>query len=156
MPRNPAETIYIRMFLYGVVLGGLAGGLTFAVLPNTTTIDLLIGRFIFGLIFGFCFGGFAGLVNGLAMLMITVFLLPKQRTEKVIRAYRLLTGTITASITSLIFIPLWIASWFMLAQEEPNIFIGLVMSVGIAVYVSQRTVTKYLREMDVRKKKVGE
>lgn len=156
MLKNPPFRIALRMFIYGIVFSTLTSGFIFVVLPfiNDPDIYPIIFWLVFILPVSLFFGGLAGILSGLAMGIITNTFLPKHLTSSVIHAYRLFTGLVTACITSIVFIPLWLIALYLWALSSPMIFVVLLISIGIGVYASQRTVTKYLRDIDVRKMKV--
>ena len=167
MPRNPVNRILIHMFFYGLAYGSLTSGLLFVALLfgaiqvaekiSDLTYSGFIGAFIFGFPFGLLVGGFAGICCGLAIIILIELFLPPQLNFSIIRTYRLSIGIVTALLSGGIFVlPFSCLLPFSIYMTNHVTVLGFFISIGIAMYASQQTLTKYLREIDPRKAKSRE
>ena len=64
-------------------------------------------------------------------------------------------GILTGVVTIIVFTPLFLTVQILpIEVQRNNMLSGLIFSVGLSVYACQRTITKYIRETDLRKSKV--
>lgn len=151
--KHPIDRMPARMFLYGALLGNLVSGIMFGahVLYHTGDLTKIIRDFTFALPIGLFFGSIAGIVCGMLIYFLTRYFVSKPYSVVKFRFY---AGLTTALIYSVIFLP-EIFGALLIAYFGKLIYLfGMFCSVGIAVYCSQVTITKYFRETDVRKQKV--
>lgn len=151
-----------RMTIYGAVLGGIAGVLVgFVILfgehnpeydPHIIqfAMEVAVISVIWGGMFGGIYGGASGLFCGIVMAVITSIGYGTVRNP---RNFKIVMGTITAVITSGIFLVGGL--WDLGAGEAGDLTwaSAMVMSVVIAVYASQITARKYVNEMSLGKAK---
>ena len=156
MPRNPVNRILVRMFFYGLVLGVLMSGLVLAVLELTDSSNWSIGYLWTFLRIGAIFGGLSGLFSGMAIMIVVEVFRSRHVTSYVSSLDRIYVGIATVLISGIILLAPFGGLSFITHNKTEIALIGFLMSIGIAIYASQHTVTLYLREIDVRKKKVGE
>ncbi len=166
MPKNPVNRILVRMFLYGMAYGSLAGGLLFMAFMYTVfqlddvfrwSYSALIGGFILGLPVGCIVGGFAGIFSGLAINILLDVFAPYPLTPAIVNRYRRSIGFVTACMSAGVFLIPFGGSIVMFNYVLHDVAImGFIISIGIAIYASQQTIIKYLRESDVRKRKTHE
>lgn len=148
------------MTAFGLMFGGLSGGLTLQAVEVTTghyggqlTLFWFCFSFIFGAIGGSIFGAISGLFSGFFMAIITRLLFQELRLTLI---YKLLMGLTTLVTTSYIFwdSEIWLFLKTMRFENAGSVWaVTLVMSVIIAVYVSQIVARKYINEVSVRKAK---
>jgi len=152
MLKNPAHKIPLRMFLYGMAYGSLMSALVFIALHLSA--DWSLGYLWTFLHIGTIFGGLAGLFSG-TVIMIGVGVFPSRNlTSNIGRPYQISIGIITVFISGIILLAPFGGLSFITHNTSDIPLIGFLTSIWIATYASQRTFTKYLRESDVRKKKV--
>lgn len=160
MTLRQAGRMITRMGLYGIGLGAIAGFLVGATLLLTqgdlTVSEIIASIFgvlvlsaIYGGMFGGIYGGFSGIFSGGAMALVTALAFREIRNEKF---YRYAMGAVTTVMTTGVFA--WGGLWSLGFMDSLAWGAAMVMSVVIAVYASQMTAKKYLRERDVRKQKV--
>ncbi len=153
-PRSLGK-MFIYMLIFGTILGAIAGALVGFVmlLPEASSsdiFDLLYTSVLFGGVFGAIYGGTAGFISGIIMTVVTAV---AYREINNVKRYKLVMGAITAVVTSGVFIlgGLWRLGLGMeLAWTS-----AMILSVVIATYASQIVAKKYIRDMSIRKKKVG-
>lgn len=148
--KNPIDRILTRMIFYGAMLGGLASlmSLSMSQIQYFNLSELLYFLMIFWVI-GAIWGGVGGLFSGLAMTFTLNDLLTSRFS---IREYRIGSGILTFIITSTVFFPASLG--LTILTMEGDVVCTLLSWVVIAVICSQIAITKYLRESDVRKRKV--
>ena len=145
----------VRMMLYGLLFGGLAGASVFFAaryyypVPYHTLDELLeILQFLWYLILiGTVWGGIAGLFSGIGLFQTSKTYMNHPYR---IRTYLENTVVLTAIISSFFFIPALFVALFL---EWTGLLLFAVW-VLIAVCCSYRAITLFLRESDVRKRKV--
>lgn len=159
----PAMRIFLRMIILGALLGAIAGFLSLFTISTSFYIrhDVIeLARIIEGLflsiavggIYGGFYGGVSGFLSGLAMAVISAILFSKIRN---VHLYKFAMGALTALITGTI-LRITVLEIALVLDYQANVqswIVAIVMSVVIAVYASQITARKYLREMSVRKQK---
>lgn len=162
MRNNPINLIPLRMLTYGGMLGGFTSliliyGISAHHIDDHHTLASVFWCYLFQFGLGAIFGGFAGLFSGIAIIIVNHGITPHElRTDRqFVVLYRLYAGLSTAGMTILVFLPLFGLSFIVLLYGNVYIPIVICLSVGIAVSASQYTVTQYLRDIDVRKKKRG-
>lgn len=154
MKISPLARILIRMLSYGTILGGTTAFLIILLVPlqnpygsfeplKKTPIIAL------GTIIGFIASGTSG---SLMMVVASGWTSNKNKNPQVYKHTMMLATFWGTSIC--LAIPIMIC--IMFGDNSPNAKIwltGLGMSPIIAVYISNRVATKYLREVDLRKVK---
>ena len=153
-PRSLGK-MFIYMLICGTLLGAIAGALVGFVmlLPEASfsdILELLYASVLFGGSFGAIYGGIAGLISGIVMTFVTALAF---REIPNVKRFTTVMGVITAIVTSAVFLlgGLWGLGFGMeLAWTS-----AMVLSVVIATYASQIVARKYIRDMSIRKKKVG-
>lgn len=152
---SPTKRIWKRMLEYGAIWGTIFGG---AVATVLLLVSLDYGQFpgvmfvivsllfvaCIGCFFGAFFGMIVGLLSGLAMSWITAgYGYPDNVIE-----YRMAMGMSATVITILVFLPLLFLApaidWFILRN---NYLFGIIGSMGMVIYASQRVATKYLHDI---------
>lgn len=144
-----------RMFLYGSTIGSLTSGLTFAVHRSyhSDNITEIVLDFIYTLPIGLFMGGLAGIFSGIAMdLLLRSYPCIHLKSNDVIH-YRFLAGVATFFSTGAVFTPALCGASLMII-EGPFMLINIFLSIAIAIYCCQLTITKYLKETDNRKSKI--
>lgn len=148
-----------RMTVYGLVLGGMAGFLVtltiwlFPSLEQPTFYGFPItGHYLvgFGTLLGILYGTIAGFLSGLAMLISTALLF---RTVPSINRFRWMMGSTTFVMTLTTFVGRGLWNIGDSVIDPTTWTTTMVMSLVIAVYASQRTVTKYLHDCHIPKHK---
>lgn len=152
MRRSPVSYVWRNMLSYGTGYGVLFS-VTLAVIdlaeiyfgPPPPFIPfhmfIVFCGFFLSTGIGAVFGMVTGLCSGLAMWWIT----KGYGNPKNILEYRLSVGLATAFVTTLIFLPLFFYIPSIQAGDAQKTYIVfLLFSIGVAVYASQRTATKYL------------
>lgn len=147
------------MTLYGLALGGMAGFLVTVTIwlfpssayPTFYGFPIMAHHFIgLGTLFGILYGTIAGFMSGLAMMISTALLFhPLSST----RHFRWMMGSTTFMMTLATFVGrgLWNIGDHMI---DPTTWTAtMMMSLVIAVYASQRVVTKYLLDSTLPKQK---
>ena len=151
MLKDPIDKIGVRMFLYSTILSGFTIGL---VAPVTEQFKVGSITIIFGIGGAITMACLAGFLCGIVMIFITQTSLPFHLSTPVIWSYRLVSEIICVIVFLGIFYPV-----FPIATSDGQLtqtLLYLVTVVGVATFSSQRTITLYLRERDIRKKKVGD
>ncbi len=149
-----------RMTVYGLMLGGMAGFLValtvllFPSLERPTFYGLPINPqsvIIWGAIFGILYGTIAGFMSGFGMALFTGLLF---RDVSSPRHFYWFMGSTTFMLTVSTFVGrgLWGMGETLFNSTTWNV--TMLMSVVIAVYASQRTATKYLRDSQFPKSKL--
>lgn len=88
------------------------------------------------------------------MILIDVFL-PRPLTLKIVRLYRFSIGIATACMCGgVLLIPFVCLTCLSINKDDEIGLIFFIISIAIGVDASQRTVTKYVRDIDPRKQKV--
>lgn len=153
------EKIFGRMGLYGIVLGGLAGGLTLLSInliysintQNTIIFEMIAWSLVIGGLTGGIFGGISGFCSGLLMGFTSIIIF---RTVHAPFLYKLTMGAITFLTTSFILFRSWRIGLSLIPIEFRLTWLyALFVSVVIAVYVSQITARKYILDLTTTKKK---
>ena len=139
------------MTKYGFGLGFIAGGLVglslgLSSLGDSTVLMSLVYT-IYGSLFGGIFGGLSGFFSGVAMITIMVITFPHWLES---HYWRLMMGATTAVVTGyMLFSGLWGFGYGM----ELIWAITLLLSVVIAVCISQIVLKSFINEISDRKKK---
>jgi len=142
--------IWSPMMMSCFKLGGLVGG---AVVVTLAMVQLPLNHGIFlcyaicapalflcGACVGASFGGVIGYISGLAMWWIT----EQKQLVRLEFTHRVSTGIATAWITAILLIPLFIQiTHFPHGAIRNNYIMALICSIVVAVYASQRVITKY-------------
>lgn len=147
------------MTAYGVILGGIAGflvGWAILIVDSTTFSESMIRNLInitvlslmYGGIFGGVYGGGSGLISGFFMAMVTAIAFGEIRN---VQRFKMVMGLITGIMTIGVFMlgGLW---WFG-SGIELTWTLAMILSIVIAVYASQIVSKKYIKQIDLRKKK---
>jgi len=141
--------------MYGTILGGIAGALVGFVilLPEASfsdILELLYASTLFGGAFGAVYGGISGIISGIVMTLVTALAF---REIHDVKRFKTTMGVITAVITSGVFV---LGGLWSLGFNIELAWTGaMILSVVIATYASQIVAKKYLRDISIRKKKVG-
>jgi len=143
------------MIIFGTILGAIAGALVGFVilLPEASfseILELVYASVLFGGSFGAIYGGTSGFISGAVMSMVTALAF---REIHNVKRYKMAMGAITAIVTCAVFMlgGLWgLGMGMELAWTS-----AMILSVVIATYASQIVAKKYIRDMSIRKKKVG-
>lgn len=152
---SPPIKVWFRMTAYGVILGTIASILVGLVISvdsfNESSISSIINHvagitMLYGF-FGMLFGFNAGLISGLVMGIVSAVLFYEMRRP---RTYKISMGLITFIITSYV---LFGGSGSLSTNIDFTWAGALGMSVVIAVYASQITARKYIKEISIRKGK---
>ncbi len=150
-----------RMTLYGLVLGGLAGMLVTATILIIPSLERPTfygfpmapqSIIVWGGILGILYGTIAGFMSGFGMALFTAILF---REVVSVQHFRWFMGSTTFMLTISTFVGrgLWGIGENIIDPTTWNV--TMLMSIVIAVYASQRTATKYLRESYATKSKVS-
>lgn len=154
LPGDALGRMLIRMTGYGLILGACAGFLLEFVLDlryvsfnQTLENAIRLGAFC-GCLFGLTAGG----ISGFLMVFATYLFFEKPRYKRI---YLLMMAIITLCGTAFSLSPLiWFSGLsFTDSFVQGNFSLGILMSIVIAVYISQGVANKYLRESDPRKLK---
>ena len=149
-----------RMTVYGLVLGGATGLLVsatimfFPTLEGPTFYGFPLNSqsiMIWGTVFGILYGTIAGFMSGFGMALFTALLF---REVSSLQHFRLFMGSTTFMLTISTFVGrgLWGIGETLYNPTTWNA--TMLMSLVIAIYASQRTATKYLRDSHTPKSKL--
>ena len=152
---NLMRQIWSPMMMSCFKLGGLVGGaivvtLAFIQLPLNHGIFLCYAicapaLFGFGACVGASFGGVIGYISGLAMWWIT----KQEQLARLEFTHRVSTGLATAWITAILLLPLTMKTTDIpYGAIRDNYVMALASSIVIAVYASQRVITRYRHDVD--------
>jgi hypothetical protein len=146
--------MFVNMIWSGCLLGAIAGFLVgFVVILSDATLDEAFGlvavSVIFGGSFGALYGGCSGFASGFVMALVTMLAYREIHNTK---RFQIVMGIITAVMTSAVF--MFGGLWAFGEGIELAWTSAMVMSVVIATYASQIVARKYIRDVNIRKKKV--
>lgn len=164
MPTNPLNRILLRMFIYGFFIGVLMVCLVIVGLiatpspytpmtPSSESGDLS-GLFIIALIIG-AWVGIAGLCSGIGMVGRIETAFPDDLIIHHIRDYRTQVAKRTLIIASIVLAPFIFPVWMLVTINSAIFLIIPPLMLAMLIGAGQLTISQYLRDIDLRKKKRG-